>query len=139
MALIYLLVGVSSIVFFFFKAKAGIGDVAVTGVQTCALPIWTSRSAAFSSPRCTRRASLRSSAGSLMRGSFWMSCRYWSNAPDGLARKKALALPPLDRTIARAPTVETYVEPVENYTSGAQYRNRPRMVQIYLFFHITNR
>src|SRR6266581_2083604 len=97
----------------------------------------TSRSAAFSSPRCTRRASLRSSAGSLMRGSFWMSCRYWSNAPEGLARKKALALPPLDRTIARAPTVETYVEPVENYTNGAQYRNRPRMVQIYPTIHIT--
>ena len=25
--------------FFFFKAEDGIGDVAVTGVQTCALPI----------------------------------------------------------------------------------------------------
>src|SRR5947207_15891120 len=98
----------------------------------------TSRSAAFSSPRFTRSASLRSSAGSLMRGSFWMSCRYWSNAPEGLARKKELALPPLDRTIARAPTVETYVDPVENYTSGEQYRNGTKMVQIYLLFHITN-
>src|SRR5712664_2712788 len=35
-----------------------------------------------------------------------MSCRYWSKAPEGLARKKALALPPFDRAIARAPTVE---------------------------------
>src|SRR5205809_7730987 len=26
--------------FFFFQAEAGIRDVAVTGVQTCALPIW---------------------------------------------------------------------------------------------------
>src|ERR1041385_1893995 len=26
--------------FFFFQAEDGIGDVAVTGVQTCALPIW---------------------------------------------------------------------------------------------------
>src|ERR1051325_3585494 len=67
-----------------------------------------------------------------------MSCRYWSKAPEGLARKNGLALPPFDRTIARAPTVETYVEPVENYTSGAKYRNRPRMVQIYSVFHITN-
>src|SRR5256884_6932819 len=28
-------------VFVFFQAEAGIRDVAVTGVQTCALPIWT--------------------------------------------------------------------------------------------------
>src|SRR5256884_4939636 len=30
---------VSSLVFFFFQAEDGIRDVAVTGVQTCALPI----------------------------------------------------------------------------------------------------
>src|SRR3989449_7994672 len=29
-------------VFFFFQAEDGIRDVAVTGVQTCALPIWES-------------------------------------------------------------------------------------------------
>src|SRR5216684_8055557 len=28
--------------FFFFQAEDGIRDVAVTGVQTCALPIWSS-------------------------------------------------------------------------------------------------
>src|SRR3989449_5126627 len=28
-------------VFFFFQAEDGIRDVAVTGVQTCALPIWS--------------------------------------------------------------------------------------------------
>src|SRR2546422_9992468 len=28
------------ILFFFFQAEDGIRDVAVTGVQTCALPIW---------------------------------------------------------------------------------------------------
>ena len=27
--------------FFFFQAEDGIRDVAVTGVQTCALPIWS--------------------------------------------------------------------------------------------------
>src|SRR5216684_2880777 len=27
-------------IFFFFQAEDGIRDVAVTGVQTCALPIW---------------------------------------------------------------------------------------------------
>src|SRR4030043_414198 len=29
--------------FFFFQAEDGIRDVAVTGVQTCALPIWERR------------------------------------------------------------------------------------------------
>src|SRR4030042_2081116 len=29
--------------FFFFQAEDGIRDVAVTGVQTCALPIWRER------------------------------------------------------------------------------------------------
>ena len=29
--------------FFFFRAEDGIRDVAVTGVQTCALPIWRGR------------------------------------------------------------------------------------------------
>ena len=28
-------------VFFFFQAEDGIRDIGVTGVQTCALPIWT--------------------------------------------------------------------------------------------------
>src|SRR5438034_5940664 len=32
--------------FFFFQAEDGIRDHCVTGVQTCALPIWTRRSAA---------------------------------------------------------------------------------------------
>src|SRR3990172_6949352 len=32
--------GILYIYFFFFQAEDGIRDVAVTGVQTCALPIW---------------------------------------------------------------------------------------------------
>src|SRR3989441_7265694 len=71
------------------------GSLAVTG-----------RWAVFPPPPCPRRASRRSSAGSLIRGSFWMSWRYWSKAPEGLARKNAFALPPFDRAIARAPTVD---------------------------------
>src|SRR2546422_8550920 len=43
-------------VFFFFQAEDGIRDVAVTGVQTCALPIY----AGYSSPsRVYERAHLR--------------------------------------------------------------------------------
>src|SRR6266436_4696071 len=36
----------SSVFFFFFQAEDGIRDVAVTGVQTCALPILSAGSAA---------------------------------------------------------------------------------------------
>src|SRR5436305_11042350 len=42
--------------FFFFQAEDGIRDADVTGVQTCALPIYTSRCASIS------RASLRASS-----------------------------------------------------------------------------
>src|SRR3712207_8404505 len=30
----------SRVIFFFFQAEDGIRDIGVTGVQTCALPIW---------------------------------------------------------------------------------------------------
>src|ERR1022692_4981611 len=36
--------------FFFFQAEDGIRDYKVTGVQTCALPIWWHRSRPFSRP-----------------------------------------------------------------------------------------
>src|SRR5205809_5770512 len=35
---------------FFFQAEDGIRDVAVTGVQTCALPIWRSGSVRSAAP-----------------------------------------------------------------------------------------
>src|SRR2546429_3356852 len=39
--------------FFFFQAEDGIRDVAVTGVQTCALPIWNIHNRTFHShPKC---------------------------------------------------------------------------------------
>src|SRR5438445_13378653 len=34
---------VKSLYFFFFQAEDGIRDIGVTGVQTCALPIWWPR------------------------------------------------------------------------------------------------
>src|SRR2546422_5515638 len=36
-----LIQNVRSVIIFFFQAEDGIRDVAVTGVQTCALPIWS--------------------------------------------------------------------------------------------------
>src|SRR5256886_8484991 len=55
--------------FFFFQAEDGIRDLTVTGVQTCALPIWISprsrptsaRSRSTSASRCSIRRSGRSS------------------------------------------------------------------------------
>src|SRR6516165_10866485 len=48
---IYLLGGFPSFFFFFFfQAEDGIRDLTVTGVQTCALPIWRRRS----TTRCSR-------------------------------------------------------------------------------------
>ena len=40
--------------FFFFQAEDGIRDYKVTGVQTCALPIWTGRLR----PRSSRNSSI---------------------------------------------------------------------------------
>src|SRR2546430_9721253 len=40
--------------FFFFQAEDGIRDLTVTGVQTCALPIY--------SARCSRRSSMKRAA-----------------------------------------------------------------------------
>src|SRR5687768_17980004 len=42
--------------FFFFQAEDGIRDVAVTGVQTCALPIWPSVRSSSRPGRTTTRA-----------------------------------------------------------------------------------
>src|SRR2546426_8750051 len=40
----------TSILFFFFQAEDGIRDYKVTGVQTCALPIFTANAAAGGDP-----------------------------------------------------------------------------------------
>src|SRR2546427_6313729 len=47
-----------SLFFFFFQAEDGIRDLTVTGVQTCALPIWGMRRAPHRSRRCSRPARL---------------------------------------------------------------------------------
>ena len=52
-------------IFFFFQAEDGIRDVAVTGVQTCALPIFrplSSAKAPMSIIACSSDVSLRSEA-----------------------------------------------------------------------------
>src|SRR5438270_7669232 len=43
--------------FFFFQAEDGIRDLTVTGVQTCALPIWIGRRTPVTTPLRWRRCS----------------------------------------------------------------------------------
>src|SRR2546427_945226 len=57
--------------FFFFQAEDGIRDLTVTGVQTCALPIWL----------CTRKMALAITASSSTR--FRRSMPRPPLAPDG--------------------------------------------------------
>src|SRR2546422_5029749 len=51
------------IIFFFFQAEDGIRDVAVTGVQTCALPISHRAGCLRPAQRCQHRARRRARAG----------------------------------------------------------------------------
>src|SRR5437867_13131236 len=50
--------------FFFFQAEDGIRDRTVTGVQTCALPIWRGSRSPSAPPRVTSNGFARSSASS---------------------------------------------------------------------------
>src|SRR2546430_11912543 len=47
-----------SVFFFFFQAEDGIRDLTVTGVQTCALPIFAQPAVAFRSPQDAERREL---------------------------------------------------------------------------------
>src|SRR5476649_1773732 len=50
----------TSVLFFFFQAKDGIRGHCVTGVQTCALPIWREGlRSGVRPPRCRREPALR--------------------------------------------------------------------------------
>src|SRR2546426_3379869 len=49
--------------FFFFQAEDGIRDYKVTGVQTCALPIWAARRAGGGVMRCGGRRLAQSGFG----------------------------------------------------------------------------
>src|SRR5260370_10774454 len=63
--------------FFFFQAEDGIRDSSVTGVQTCALPIWSSVPARHRRP-------LRPSHGGLLPPGSWPSPRLQEVAQPAL-------------------------------------------------------
>src|SRR5207245_3973150 len=54
---------------FFFQAEDGIRDATVTGVQTCALPIWKARPAPGASAEGRRRRACSRERGSSLRSS----------------------------------------------------------------------
>src|SRR5438046_4976483 len=86
-----------SLIFFFFQAEDGIRDWSVTGVQTCALPIW-SRSRRPATARSRRPAIRRSSPSQPDRD------RQVADLPEDLrARRAAPAMEQeVDRGIADA-------------------------------------
>src|SRR5256886_7955606 len=53
------------LVFFFFQAEDGIRDLTVTGVQTCALPIWLRQIAFFPKHRASMSINLANFTGQL--------------------------------------------------------------------------
>src|SRR2546429_6016524 len=73
-----------SLVFFFFQAEDGIRDVAVTGVQTCALPISSGLPvcAAISVSRLFREESSASYASRCCSRNASRSCRENGNLPS---------------------------------------------------------
>src|SRR2546430_12908673 len=56
--------GVYAVSFFFFQAEDGIRDLTVTGVQTCALPIWAAGRPVPRRRSCAASAAATARAGS---------------------------------------------------------------------------
>src|SRR2546430_8749731 len=92
----------SCVLLFFFQAEDGIRDLTVTGVQTCALPIWSARRAA-----CRRRSQWRAPVArpfpprSPCHGSYpvapWRRVGTWPSpprAPERSPRRGSLAYSP---------------------------------------------
>src|SRR5437870_7185053 len=82
----------TSIFFFFFQAEDGIRDGHVTGVQTCALPIWPRRARGRGRPARTCRA--RGARSSPARGCRPLRRRrgtYSVGAPTGRSRSRRAA------------------------------------------------
>src|SRR2546429_6736102 len=67
--------------FFFFQAEDGIRDVAVTGVQTCALPIWASMPTPLGQPLHGIRFFLSSG-----QDASWMTYLQLVNIRHGISR-----------------------------------------------------
>src|SRR3712207_7040484 len=109
-------------VFFFFQAEDGIRDIGVTGVQTCALPIWTSTSptARTGSTSCSRR----SRPGRARSTSWWPRSTRRCRAACGRRRhsRPAPRWPSWSRKAASWPTATGCGRRSEEHTSELQSR-----------------
>src|SRR5258707_2129029 len=66
--------------FFFFQAEDGIRDIGVTGVQTCALPIYTGRASAHSPVHLKAAGHLQRRVRAFLSTSDTRPvCRRWTN------------------------------------------------------------
>src|SRR5438874_12399784 len=74
--------------FFFFQAEDGIRDLYVTGVQTCALPIWPWAKTATASPSFTPPRSAAEKPVDMMSGQRRTSS---SSSPAGILARFACA------------------------------------------------
>src|SRR3989449_5908199 len=83
--------GCMTLFLFFFQAEDGIRDVAVTGVQTCALPIWEEKAGRDAS----ERAGLVDARHRLAKG--LVRCSRGGDEPIELG--VAIELPPLSRDV----------------------------------------
>src|SRR5690606_40907482 len=85
--------GASLFFFFFFQAEDGIRDFHVTGVQTCALPIWPNCSGgptpAASSCTCPTAAISRTWACTNWCGAAAASSCAWTQRPTRRARSRS--------------------------------------------------
>src|SRR5436190_18880686 len=104
---------------FFFQAEDGIRDHCVTGVQTCALPIWPRRGRCRCQARCRprRRGDARSEerrVGKECR-SRWSPHHYKKNVADRMAQVFGVNVRlPADAECVRARmTVEDYIYTVD--------------------------
>src|SRR5437762_438919 len=89
---------VSLFFFFFFQAEDGIRDTSVTGVQTCALPIY-GRLAPRSPPRCSTRRGSRCEPAITARcrscdGSAWSGLRARASRCSTRPRRSGTSWPP---------------------------------------------
>src|SRR2546422_8293054 len=104
------------IFFFFFQAEDGIRDVAVTGVQTCALPIWIAAMTAFNAddrysshaPARISKAIPSPSAGNTLEGVAW-------NTPALPNTKASTSQPRSEAVEATAKRLRASVSNVERY------------------------
>src|SRR5256886_5631190 len=107
---------------FFFQAEDGIRDLTVTGVQTCALPIWARISAArrVASPGCYATAAIVALAPLLAAG---------LAEPRDIVIVAASGTSGAGRSVSAAPLATEVMGAVSAYQVGGTHRHTPEIEQ----------